>query len=83
MRPSTKAWGVLITGVAMYEALCPQNETLSEGLDDFVERPIGKLVVGAIGAITVAHLINVCPERIDPFTRAGNIKDTLKGWNNE
>ena len=83
MRTSTKAWGVLIAGTAAYEALCPMGETLSEGLDDFVDRPIGKLVVGAIGAITVAHLINVCPESIDPFTQAGKIKDNIKGWNNE
>jgi hypothetical protein len=74
------AWGVLIAGTGAYEALCPQNATLSETLDDFVDRPIGKLVVGTIGAITVAHLINILPHQIDPFSRAGELKDKIKGW---
>lgn len=75
MRHSTRAWIVLGVGTMTYEALCPMGETLSEGLDSFVDKPHGKLVVGAIGAVTVAHLINVLPERIDPFTKLGNIKE--------
>ena len=78
LRPSTKAWAALIAGTALYEALCPVGETLSEGLDDFCDKPIGKVVVGAIGAVTVAHLINVMPERIDPYHQMSLIKERLR-----
>lgn len=78
MRTSTKAWIVLGAGVAAYEAFCPLGETLSEGIDNFVDRPIGKAIVGAIGAITVAHLCNVCPEQIDIYTKLGNLKERVR-----
>lgn len=77
MRTSTKAWAVLLTGTALYEALCPLGETLSEGLDDFVDRPVGKAVIGAIGIITVAHLCNTLPEQVDPFSKLGGFKERI------
>lgn len=69
-RPSTVAWCGLAAGVAAYDAFCPPNETLSEGVDRALERRTGKvLALGAI-AVTAAHLANLLPERVDPFHHA-------------
>ena len=69
-KPSTVAWGVLATGVAAYDVLCPQGETLSEGVDRALETRSGRvLAIGAV-ALTAAHLINLLPERVDPFHQA-------------
>lgn len=78
-RPSTVAWGVLATGVAAYDVLCPSGETLSEGVDRALETRTGKaLALGAI-AVTACHLANIIPERCDPFHHAlkWKIKDLL------
>lgn len=71
MRPSTKAWGVLVAGVAAYDVLSPSGETLSEGIDRALERhPVSRaLTLAAIG-VTALHLANVLPEEVDPFHRA-------------
>lgn len=68
MRPSTKAWGVLVAGVAAYDVLSPRGETLSEGIDGALEGSPYKraATLGAI-AITALHLSNALPERYDPF----------------
>jgi hypothetical protein len=69
MRPSGKAWIGLAAGVAAYDALCPRGETLSEGIDAALERPIGRyLAIGAV-AVTSAHLLNILPNKIDPIQR--------------
>ena len=76
-RPSTIAWGTLVGGVALYDILCPAEETMSEGVDRLLERPIGRfLALGAI-AITATHLANVLPERIDPFHQLINVVKQL------
>lgn len=75
LRPSTIAWGVLIGGVATYDILCPQNETLSEGVDRAMEHPVGRvLALGGI-ALTALHLANVLPKPLDPFAHALSFKD--------
>ena len=62
-----KAWLVLVAGVILYDALCPEGQTLSEGVDHFLEKhPVATM--GAI-AITAAHLSNLIPERYDPIHR--------------
>lgn len=67
MRPSGKAWTAIGAGVLAYDILCPQGETLSEGMDGALERPFGRyLAIGAV-AITGAHLLNALPERLDPL----------------
>lgn len=69
-RPSTLAWVGLATGVAAYDALCPQGETMSEAVDRALETRTGRvLALGAI-AVTSCHLANILPERYDPFHRA-------------
>lgn len=66
-KPSTLAWGTLAAGVAAYDILCPQGETMSEAVDRALERPKARYAaLGAI-AITACHLANLIPEQIDPF----------------
>src|SRR5688572_22119396 len=67
MRPATRAWGALIGGVALYDLTCPKGETLSEGVDRSLEA--SKLATTAAVGITALHLLNILPERIDPFSR--------------
>ena len=72
MRTAEKAWLALGAGVAAYEIACPSGETLSEGVDRMIEKhPI--LTLGTI-AITAAHLMNLLPEKIDPFHRLTKLK---------
>ena len=60
-----KAWLALAGGVILYDALCPEGQTLSEGVDHFLEKhPV--MTLGAI-AITAGHLSNLIPEKIDPI----------------
>lgn len=66
-RPSTVAWGVLAAGVAVYDTLCPQGETLSEGVDRALEHDRGKVAALGMIALTAAHLANVLPQKVDPF----------------
>lgn len=66
-KPSTLAWCGLVAGVAAYDILCPQGETMSEGVDRALEHPTKKIAaLGAI-AITAAHLANLIPQQVDPF----------------
>lgn len=65
-RPSTIAWGAILGGVALFELLTPNGETLSDRVDTVLEGKYKYLALGAIG-ITAAHLANVLPESADPF----------------
>lgn len=69
-RPSTLAWAGLVGGVALYDVLAPDGETLSEGFDRLMETRQGKLA--AIGAVAIvgAHLLNLLPQKYDPIHRA-------------
>lgn len=85
-KPSTVAWGVLATGVVAYDVLCPPGETLSEGVDRALERsPLSKASTIALGAITLAHLLNQIPQpdKFDPFHRATKLKRLRERFENE
>jgi hypothetical protein len=75
MRASEKAWIGLGAGVAAYDVLCPKGETLSEGMDRFLEHDRYRYVALGGVAVTAAHLLNLLPERYDPFARALSWKD--------
>lgn len=66
-RPSHVAWGVLGAGVLAYEVTCPQGETLSEGLDDLLEKSTTKAAIMAAVGVTALHLVNILPQKIDPY----------------
>jgi hypothetical protein len=60
-----EGWAVVLGTITAHELSCDKGNTLSEGVDRALEKhPI--LTIGAI-AITSAHLINLLPEKIDPF----------------
>jgi hypothetical protein len=63
VRTSSKAWMALGVGVAAYDYLAPQGETMSEWVDSALERhPITTTL--AVGAVAL-HLLNVLPPQID------------------
>lgn len=73
-RPSTIAWGTVAAGIAAYDFMCPEGETMSERVDSWLENPRTRiLAIGAV-AITASHLLNLLPERIDPFHRLTELK---------
>lgn len=73
-RSSTLAWATLVAGVTAYDYFCAPGDTMSERVDDWLEKPTTRvLALGAIG-ITAAHLANVLPERVDPFHRLTSLK---------
>lgn len=90
-KPATIAWGILAAGVATYDVLCPQGETLSEGVDRAMTHPFGKAVVLGGIALTGAHLANLLPEGADPFHHAlkwvnhagAVIDDAMDVWGDE
>lgn len=59
----------LITGVVVagLEAACPDGETLSEGVDKLLEHDTLRYAAIAGIGITAAHLLNLIPEKYDPF----------------
>lgn len=66
-RPSTIAWGVLAAGVAAYDLACPKGETLSEGVDGFMESRVGRFATLATIGTFALHLANLIPEGYDPI----------------
>lgn len=67
----------LIAGgvIAGLEIACPKGETMSEGVDRALEHPKFRyMAIGAV-AVTAAHLLNVIPEKYDPFHHALLWKD--------
>lgn len=60
-----RAWAIIGLGVLAYEMAAPPGELLSEGVDTKLsQHPI--LTRAAIG-VTALHLMNLLPEKIDPF----------------
>ena len=77
-RPSTIGWLAVVGGVAVYDCLCPQGETLSEGVDRALETPVGKiLALGAI-AMVAGHLSNLIPEQYDIIHQITAWKNTVE-----
>lgn len=68
----------LITGavIAGLEIACPDGETLSEGVDRALEHESLRYAAIAGIGITALHLLNVIPEKYDPFHYALMWKQT-------
>lgn len=63
----TAGWVALAAGVAAFDYYMP--ETLSHAVDRALERPRARyMAIGAV-AVTAAHLLNLIPEQLDPFSR--------------
>jgi hypothetical protein len=65
MKPCDRAWCVLAAGVIGYDLFASDGQTLSEGVDRYLQaRPRGTRL--AIGILAI-HLLNMVPERYDPL----------------
>jgi hypothetical protein len=63
-----KAWAGIAAGVIAYELAAPEGELLSEGVDRAMEHSsLARAAVYAAIGCTALHLINMIPERVDPF----------------
>lgn len=66
-----KAWQVLLGSAAVYEALAPQNELLSESADRWIEKH--PVIVPAVIGYTALHIMNRLPSKIDIFHQATRV----------
>lgn len=72
-RPSTVAWVTLAAGVAAYDILCPEGETMSEGVDRALETKYRHLTALGIGMVAL-HLVNKLPNKVDPLHQLTALK---------
>lgn len=76
-KQSKLAWVGLVGGVAAYDILCNEGETLSEEMDRMLESRARFIALGGV-AITALHLINVLPNNIDPLHQLTRLKSLRK-----
>lgn len=69
MRYAAKAWVGLAGYLAIVEVLAPEGETLSEGVDTWMEKHPGKVIWYGLVGIFGAHLLNLLPTKYDPIHR--------------
>lgn len=75
LRQGDWGWLALAAGVLAYELYADEGELLSEAVDRYlIRRP---MLTTAVALITTAHLLNVIPQRYDPYT-AGFI--AIRRW---
>lgn len=68
MRAAERAWVALGIGVLGYELLAHDGELLSHQVDRWLEsHPI---ITSALVSVTAAHLLNLIPQRFDPWVWA-------------
>lgn len=63
----TTGWAILGGFVLAWDVFA--RETLSSAVDRALERPVGRYVAIGSVALTGAHLLNLLPERYDPFVQ--------------
>lgn len=80
MRYAAKGWLGLAAYLVVVEAFAPKGETLSEGVDDWMEKHPGKAIWYGLVAIFAAHLINLIPERYDPIHRVFTVFTHEMSW---
>lgn len=70
-------WGLIAALVVYHEFACAEGELLSEGVDRALEKH--PALVYGFTAITVAHLLNWLPRKVDPYAGFGRIILKPKG----
>lgn len=67
------AWGAILG----YEITCPPGQTLSEGLDDYVDSENKLIKWGSRIAIgyTALHMMNLLPEKLDLYHQLSRLKE--------
>lgn len=73
VRPSTWAWAGTIGGIALYDALAPKGEQMSERADEWLKHPVKRRLVEAGMACVALHVCNRIPERFDPIHRLASL----------
>lgn len=66
-----RAWAVLVAAIIVYELAAPRGQLLSEAVDRWLEKRPWPTRLAVI--VTAAHLLNVLPDRVDPFTGVGHL----------
>lgn len=61
-----RMWLVIWSLVMYHELFCEPEQLLSEGVDRALEKH--PVLVYSFVAVTVAHLLNRLPTRVDPYT---------------
>ena len=67
MNYHTKGWLVVGGVVLVIEAAAPPGQTLSEGVDEGLKHPIGKILIPFFVLQCAMHLLNKLPLRWDLF----------------
>ncbi len=66
MRPAHKAICTLLAAIALYDAICIDGETISEGVDELLEQH--PLLTEAVALVLYLHVANKIPDdRLDPL----------------
>lgn len=60
-------WGALAATIVALEVLPPHSESLTHACGRALDTKIGKVAIPAVMGITVAHLMDWIPHRVDPF----------------
>lgn len=71
-----QAWALLFAITTAHELTARPGELLSHEVDRSLARH--PVLTIAVGAVTVAHLYNLLPERIDPFNRVAGIAALIR-----
>ena len=69
-----RAWAVLVAGIAVYEALCPEGHLLTDGIRSAQRTALGHVATSGAVIATAAHLVGVLPPAVDPFTQVTRLK---------
>ncbi|WP_457062777.1 DUF7427 family protein [Mycobacteroides abscessus] len=75
--PGKYMWAVIFGGVAYHDALCKDNDTLSEVVDRALEKH--PVLVHVLVLVTAAHLLNWLPSQTDPYHLIGVLFKKSKG----
>lgn len=75
LRPSDRAWITMGLGIALWDAVCPPGEMLSEASARYMQvRPV---LTGAVILYVAIHLMGKFPSRIDPLGQLGSVANGL------
>lgn len=74
---ATIAWTVLGASVLGYEVFARPGQLLSEGVDRWLVRNPVAVYLGV--GVTAAHLLNLIPDKIDPFVWLSVVAGWVRG----
>lgn len=72
-RPSTVAWAATVGGIALYDALCPNGEQMSERADEWMEHPIKRRLTQIGMGMIALHVCNAIRPEVDPIHKLASL----------